>query len=138
MTPVQYLSKHVSVLSDRKQLYHRIFVRNLSTQSNKEKNSADSDDDEDDARDSEGRNKSEMIRTLSYCVLNTALHEALGFHGKPDKIAKIRDLLGLTGDVNGNELPIDFRTWCGIVAFAERYLTDLDKDLDPCNEVKKF
>lgn len=69
---------------------------------------------------------------------NILQNQVLGFHGKPDKIAKIRDLLGLASDVNANEIPIDFRTWCGIIAFSERYLTDLDKDLDPCNEVRQF
>uniref|UniRef100_A0A336LZR8 CSON012860 protein n=1 Tax=Culicoides sonorensis TaxID=179676 RepID=A0A336LZR8_CULSO len=135
LTPLQYLSKHVSVLSDRKQLYHRIFVRNLSTQTDRQKSGSDSEDD-DDYRESDAKEKAELVRTLSYSVLNKAMHEVLGFHGKPDKISKIRDLLGLTGDVNGNEIPIDFRTWCGIVAFSERYLTDLDKDLDPCNEIE--
>lgn len=134
MTPLQYLSKHVSVLSDRKQLYHRIFVRNLSTETDKHKSGSDSEDDEE-LREADAKEKAELVRTLSYSILDKAMHEVLGFHGKPDKITKIRDLLGLIGDVNGNEIPIDFRTWCGIVAFSERYLTDLDKDLDPCNEV---
>ncbi|XP_063708383.1 uncharacterized protein LOC134837009 [Culicoides brevitarsis] len=136
MTPLQYLSKHVSVLSDRKQLYHRIFVRNLSTVTDKNGKSASDSEDEEDLQEAESKGKADMVRTLSYSVLDKAMHEVLGFHGKADKIAKIRDLLGLVGDVNGNEVPIDFRTWCGIVAFSERYLTDLDKDLDPCNEIE--
>lgn len=135
MTPLQYLSRHVSVLSDRKQLYHRIFVRNLPAPSGKQKDNSDSED-EDEIQEQEAKEKLDIIRTLPYCVINKSMHEVLGFHGKPDKIAKIRDLIGLVQDKNGNEVPIDFRTWCGIVAFAERYLTDTDKEDDPCNEVK--
>lgn len=137
MTPLQYLGRHVSVLSDRKQLYHRIFVRNLPVPTGKKKDNSDSED-EDDVREQEAKEKLELIRTLPYCVLDKAMHEVLGFHGKPERISKIRDLIGLTTDRNGNEFPIDFRTWCGIVAFAERYLTDTDKDDDPCNEVRSF
>lgn len=134
MTPLQYLSRHVSVLSDRKQLYHRIFVRNLPAPSGKEKDNSDSEY-EDEVQEQEAKEKLELIRTLPYFVLDKAMHEVLGFHGKPDRICKIKDLIGLRGDMNGNEIPIDFRTWCGIVAFSERYLTDTDKELDPCNEV---
>lgn len=75
MTPLQYLSKHVSVLSDRKQLYHRIFVRNLSTVTDKHKSGSDSEDDEelrDDAKD-----KADLVRTLSYSILDKAMYEVL-------------------------------------------------------------
>lgn len=64
--------------------------------------------------------------------LNEALKHALGFHGTIEKINKVKEVLALDGP-ECKEL--NFRSWSGIVAFAERYLNELTVEEDPSDEV---
>ncbi|XP_029731485.2 uncharacterized protein LOC109622295 [Aedes albopictus] len=142
MTPIEYLKRHVVLGDDRKKLYHRIFVRNLSRDDGKSiQESLDSDS----VAETEApiqilesfRNlMADVTRLIPMANFDKAMHEALGFHGTSDKIYEIRELLELNYEYY-QEIPIDFRSWCGIVAFAERYIITQDRETDPCNELEQ-
>ncbi|XP_058835814.1 uncharacterized protein LOC131692667 [Topomyia yanbarensis] len=140
MTPIEYLKHHVVLSDDRKKLYHRIFVRNLPTDDVK---TAHESFDNESLPENEAPVQVESLRNLLADVtriipmanFDKAMHEALGFHGTPEKIFEIRDLLELNYEYY-QEIPIDFRSWCGIVAFAERYIITQDRKTDPCNELE--
>ncbi|XP_052891445.1 uncharacterized protein LOC128299498 [Anopheles moucheti] len=142
MTPIEYLHDYVVLSDDRKQLYHRIFARNLPREEPKASGVLESIDSDSLPETETGPIEVDSTRNLladvtRYIPMNCfdkALHEALGFHGTPERIAAIRELLELNYDPF-HELQIDFRTWCGIVAFSERFINTLDRELDPCDEV---
>lgn len=135
---IDYLSKYVFIQSDKKQLYHRIFLKYLPKR----------EDNENDDNNIFGRNSSlnlnnritrrnnHLERFLPMESLGIAMKEVLGFHGTDDKINEIRDLLNITQD---QEIEIDYRTFCGIIAFSERYIlnTKLGQLDDPRNEVNR-
>ena len=125
LSPLEYLSKYVFLLNDKKQLYHRIFIKYLP----KDKVVEEKEHEEFFAASLNQRTQMEPDRVLPYNMIDNAMKDVLGFHGTDEKIVEVRELLQL--NVN-NEMPIDFRTWCGIVAFAERFITTLD---DSRNEV---
>uniref|UniRef100_A0A182IRK7 Uncharacterized protein n=1 Tax=Anopheles atroparvus TaxID=41427 RepID=A0A182IRK7_ANOAO len=144
MTPIEYLHDYVVLSGDRKQLYHRIFVRNLPREEPKTSGGTLESIDSDSLPETETgpievdstRNLlADVTRFIPMECFDRALHEALGFHGTPERIAAIRELLELNYDPF-HELQIDFRTWCGIVAFAERYINTLDREQDPCDELE--
>uniref|UniRef100_A0A182XFR0 Uncharacterized protein n=1 Tax=Anopheles quadriannulatus TaxID=34691 RepID=A0A182XFR0_ANOQN len=143
MTPIEYLHDHVVLSNDRKQLYHRIFARNLPREETKASGALESVDSDSLPETETGPLEVDSTRNLladvtRYIPMNCfdkALHEALGFHGTPERIAAIRELLELNYDPF-NELQIDFRTWCGIVAFSERFINSLDREQDPCDELE--
>lgn len=139
MTPIEYLKRHVVLGDDRKKLYHRIFVRNLPKDDGRsalESNDSDSiPETEVPVQVESYRNLlADVTRLIPMANFDKAMHEALGFHGTSDKIYEIRELLELNYEYY-QEIPIDFRSWCGIVAFAERYIITQDREVDPCNEV---
>uniref|UniRef100_A0A182PK99 Uncharacterized protein n=1 Tax=Anopheles epiroticus TaxID=199890 RepID=A0A182PK99_9DIPT len=143
MTPIEYLHDYVVLSDDRKQLYHRIFARNLPREEPKASGVLESVDSDSLPETETGPIEVDSTRNLladvtRYIPMNCfdkALHEALGFHGTPERIAAIRELLELNYDPF-NELQIDFRTWCGIVAFSERFINSLDREQDPCDELE--
>ncbi|EAA00446.5 AGAP012002-PA, partial [Anopheles gambiae str. PEST] len=143
MTPIEYLHDHVVLSNDRKQLYHRIFARNLPREEPKASGALESVDSDSLPETETGPLEVDSTRNLladvtRYIPMNCfdkALHEALGFHGTAERIAAIRELLELNYDPF-NELQIDFRTWCGIVAFSERFINSLDREQDPCDELE--
>uniref|UniRef100_A0A182JPR6 Uncharacterized protein n=1 Tax=Anopheles christyi TaxID=43041 RepID=A0A182JPR6_9DIPT len=143
MTPIEYLHDYVVLSNDRKQLYHRIFARNLPREEPKASGALESVDSDSLPETETGPIEVDSTRNLladvtRYIPMNCfdkALHEALGFHGTPERIAAIRELLELNYDPF-NELQIDFRTWCGIVAFSERFINSLDREQDPCDELE--
>lgn len=71
-------------------------------------------------------------RTIPSAKLEQALQDVLGFHGSLEKIHQILQYLYIP---DGSE--INFRFWCGMVAFAERYLNQLPKDEDPLDEIEE-
>ncbi|XP_053658709.1 uncharacterized protein LOC128707778 [Anopheles marshallii] len=143
MTPIEYLHDYVVLSDDRKQLYHRIFARNLPREEPKASGVLESIDSDSLPETETGPIEVDSTRNLladvtRYIPMNCfdkALHEALGFHGTPERIAAIRELLELNYDPF-HELQIDFRTWCGIVAFSERFINTLDREQDPCDELE--
>lgn len=130
-----YLSKYVFVEDDKKQLYHRIFVKYLpKDKTNREEN----DNEEFFARANSGGKrggKDDLLlqRALQDDNLKEALEEILGFHGTEENIQEILNYLELE---NYEDVHINFRTFSGIVAFAERLITRLDQNEDPRNEIE--
>lgn len=142
MTPIEYLKRHVVLGDDRKKLYHRIFVRNLSRDDGRSiQESLDSESIAETEAPSQVQESfrnlmADVTRLIPMSNFDKAMHEALGFHGTSDKIYEIRELLELNYEYY-QEIPIDFRSWCGIVAFAERYIITQDRETDPCNELEQ-
>lgn len=138
MTPMKYLSHYVIVSNKLKQQYRRIFLKNLPEEIEEEKPKIDDLDNESPRNDSEKAKQPikidlDKIRTLPLPVFDKALQEVLGFHGTIEKIQEIKEILEI--DTKADQNFIDFRLWCGIVAFSERFITKINKNLDPCNEV---
>lgn len=135
LTPLDYLSKFVFVEDDKKQLYHRIFVKYLpKDKTNREEN----DNDEFFVRAGSGSKtpgKDDLLlsRSLQDENVSEALREVLGFHATDDKITEIMSYLELD---QLEDVLINFRTFSGIVAFAERLITTLDQNEDPRNEIE--
>lgn len=135
LTPLNYLSKFVYIEGDKKQLYHRIFVKYLpKDKTNREEN----DNEEFFARASSAGKKNVkedllLTRSLQDDDLTDALKEVLGFHATEEKINEILRYLELE---NLEDIIINFRTFSGIVAFAERLITSLDQGEDPRNEIE--
>lgn len=134
MTPLDYLSKFVFVDDDKKQLYHRIFVKYLpKDKTNREEN----DNDEFFVRAGSGSKTPGkdllLARSLQDESLNEALREVLGFHATDEKITEILRYLELE---KLEDVVINFRTFAGIVAFAERLITTLNQNDDPRNEIE--
>lgn len=138
MTAIKYLSQYVIVSNKLKQQYRRIFLKNLPEEIEEEKPKIDDTDNESPRIDSEKirqpiKSDLDKIRTLPLPVFNKALQEVLGFHGTIEKIQEIKEILAI--DTKSDQNYIDFRLWCGIVAFSERFITKINRNLDPCNEV---
>lgn len=138
MTPIKYLGQFVIVSNKLKQQYRRIFLKNLPEEIEEEKPKIDDLDNESPRNDSEKIKKPikidlEKKRTLPLPVFDKALQEVLGFHGTIEKIQEIKEILNI--EIEDEQNFIDFRLWCGIVAFAERFITKINRNSDPCNEV---
>lgn len=129
---IEYLSKYVYLKSDKKQLYHRVFEKYLPA----DKTTRDDNDDnlfgENSSINFNNRRNNHAERFLPIDSLNTAMKEVLGFHGTIEKINEVRDLLDVSETVD-----IDYRMFCGIIAFSERYIlnTSLNQPDDPRDEV---
>ena len=136
LTSFDYLSKYVFVEDDKKQLYHRIFVKHLPKDKiNREEN----DNEEFFARINSGGKggvREDLLlqsRSLLGENLSEALKEILGFHGTDERIQEILNYLELD---NYEDVHINFRAFSGIVAFAERLITTLNQNEDPRNEIE--
>lgn len=83
-----------------------------------------------------GRDDWPAERTLACAaVLDAALSDVLGFYATPERVGEIRAMLGLTGGEPSPVATMNFRSWCGVVAFGERFLNALSREADPCDEV---
>lgn len=131
LTPMDYLSKFVYVEDDKKQLYHRVFVKYLP----KDKITGQENDNEEFfARvNSAGKKKDDLSRCLQDDDLVLSMKEVLGFHGTDEKVQEIFDCLKL--EIT-DETAINFRTFSGMVAFSERLITTLDQNEDQRNEIE--
>lgn len=131
MTPFDYVSKHIWISDYRKQLYRYVFTKFLP-EANEDNNNASAK-----KRESiiENDTKSSGImkeRTIAFSDLHGALKTVLGFHGTDEKIIEVRTILQLN---ERDHFAINYRSWCGIVAFAERYLNKTPRSEDRCDEV---
>ena len=132
--PLEYFSKFVFVEDDKKQLYHRIFVKFLPKDNRQE-----NDNEEFFSRSMPGDTKKNGKEDLLFnrCIqgesFTEALKEVLGFHGTEEKLQEILSYLEFNAV---EEVPINFRTFSGIVAFSERLITTLDQSEDPRNEIE--
>lgn len=148
LTPFTYLSRHVWISNHRKQLYRFVFNKYTcdATATPINVSSQEIDEAADDTRSmlfetpSDDSNKTLPIVEVKECTmsahsLNDALIDVLGFpvDAISHTIDEIRDMLDINGELEFAYLT--FRNWCGIVAFAERYLNSMPTDVDPCDEV---
>lgn len=130
MTPFGYISKHVWISEHRKQHYRFVFKKCLP-----------------DLEETQGKNSQLNVdhmeippikqeeRTISFVDIKGALADALGFHGTMEKINEILDLLHMN---ENDHKVLNFRSWCGLVAFSERYLNKLSHEEDPRDEVSNL
>lgn len=56
------------------------------------------------------------------------------FHANEENIQQILSYLEL--ETPGEEVAVNFRTFSGIVSFAERFITTLNQSEDPRNEIE--
>lgn len=148
LTPFTYLSRHVWISNHRKQLYRFVFNKYLCEAATQPMHlsSHEMDVAAEDTRSlfietpSDDSNKTIPFVDVKECTmsvhsLNDALIDVLGFpvDAISSKIDDIRDMLDINDELEFAYLT--FRNWCGIVAFAERYLNSMPMDVDPCDEV---
>lgn len=151
LTPFTYLSRHIWISDHRKQLYRFVFNKYRCEAVAQPLNASFHEMDVTTAEDtrsilfetpSDDSNKMMPFVDVKECTmsmlsLNDALIDVLGFpvDAISSTINEIRDMLDLNGECEFTYLT--FRNWCGIVAFAERYLNSMPMDVDPCDEVKE-
>lgn len=147
LTPYEYVSRHVWLSDYRKELCRCVFVKfqpppptppppmpmpPTSLSSGDEEHSCAG------AGGDGGDSVSDWLteRTLDCAtVLDAALGDVLGFYGTAERIAEIRAMLCMTADMGRPVAAMNFRSWCGVVAFGERFLNALSRETDPCDEV---
>lgn len=136
LTPFQYVSRCIWISAYRKQLYNYVFTKYLPESSDEYVNSPTSKRDHHysnmDFNSTKLTNRLIQERKIPYGHLVSALDDVLGFHGTPERISVIIEILQLNSDEHGE---INFRSWSGIVAFSERFLNKLSHEEDPCDEV---
>lgn len=134
ITPFEYVSRHVWISDYRKQLYKYVFEKYLPKEAVDGVQAIASSDEvvEGGVPD---RRVPFQHRTISFANLNDALADALGFHGTQAKVADIKAMLMLNAQQHS---AINFRSWCGLVAFGERFLNPLSHLEDRCDEVYMF
>ncbi|ALC44740.1 CG13449 [Drosophila busckii] len=128
MRPWDYLSKHVFVSQQRKQLYKRVFLKYL--------NRIEEPEPENELGNDEVPLTEYKERTMAWTSLPHALEDVLEFHGTEENVKRTLSYLDYSVQSAGD---LDFRTWCGIVSFAERLvLSDPEcSDDDTCDELEK-
>lgn len=134
----EYLSQFVWVSNHRKQLYRFVFNKYLCDSS---EGGLDDGNDGDSIESANTTEKPPSFFELSQCVmayssLDIALNDVLGYCGTVEQmsehIVKIKEMIF---DAETLIILISFRSWCGVVAFAERYLNPLSFEDDPSDEV---
>lgn len=146
LTPFEYLSWYVWISDHRKHLYRFVFNKYVcdavdQVEGDDNENNDGDDDVERDTPSHETTQKSIPAYEFLECVmpfteLVNAFTNVLGYCGPIEQMAdKIEQLLQLTQLNSSDHKWINFRSWCGLVAFAERYLNDLPFEEDLCDEV---
>lgn len=127
MTPFEYISKHVWISEHRKQHYRFVFKKFLPEPVDDAQGKSNPD------------NTSDVIptivheeRTISFSDIRNALPDALGFYGTLEKVNEILDVLRMNEE---DHKRLNFRSWCGLIAFSERILNKLSHEEDPRDEV---
>lgn len=146
LTPFEYLSWYVWISDHRKHLYRFVFNKYLCDAANAD-DADDRDDDYDDETEretpsNETTQKSIPLYEFKECVmpfaeLVNAFTNVLGYCGPIEQMSdKIQQIITLTQLTDADHQTVNFRSWCGLVAFAERYLNHLPFEEDPCDEVR--
>lgn len=142
LTPFEYLSEFVWISDHRKQLYRFVFNKYVV-----ECYGAGDNDDDTNTVDCETPVDNAPRKSLSYCQytecvmllkeLRNAFFDVLGYCGTTDHLAEqIAKLLQLVQLNLADSTRINYRSWCGLVAFAERFLNSTGFEEDPCDEVE--
>lgn len=135
MTVLDYLGNYVWVCNQRKQLFKRVFLQYLPTEviehdeatDNMVKNDGKADD------DSFPVLNEYVERKIPLSFFPKALEDVLEFYGTEQNISDILLLIEYEKEEPSKE--IDFRTWCGVVSFAERLALKNSNGSDSCDEV---
>lgn len=136
ITPFEYVSRHIWISEYRKQLYQLVFEKYLPEVVPVIAATA-ADGTVADALPELSPVVSELRapfkqRTIPFGSVDAALGDVLGFHGTPERVKAIKELLLLNEEEHGT---INYRSWCGIVAFGERYLNQSSREEDRCDAV---
>lgn len=144
LTAFEYLSQYVWISDHRKHLYRFVFnkyVCEAPTDLDIDNDNGDENELERDIPSHATHEKSIQAYVFNECIipfneLTKAFTNVLGYCGPIEQMSeKITKIILLT-KVNEHDNPtINFRSWCGLVAFAERYLNNLSFEEDPCDEV---
>lgn len=142
LTAFEYLSQYVWISDHRKHLYRFVFNKYVCEASNDLNIENDNDDElERDTPSHATQEKSIQAYIFQECVmafneLINAFTNVLGYCGPIEQMAeKINKIIHITRINEHDQSTINFRSWCGLVAFAERYLNNLPFEEDPCDEV---
>ncbi|XP_011201951.3 uncharacterized protein LOC105225258 isoform X1 [Bactrocera dorsalis] len=137
MTVLGYLGKYVWVSDQRKQLFKRVFLQYLPTEVIEHDETTDNMVKNDgNAEDDSYRVLNEYVeRKIPVSCFPKALEDVLEFYGTEQKISKILHLIEYENEESSKE--IDFRTWCGVVSFAERLALENSNASDSCDELEK-
>lgn len=144
LTVFEYLSQYVWISEHRKHLYRFVFNKYLCDVTDEQDIDNDNEDEHELERDTPSRTTEKSIQPYVFkeCVmpfteLTNAFTNVLGYCGPIDQMAhKIQQIIEVT-NVNEYDHPfINYRSWSGLVAFAERFLNKLSFDEDPCDEVR--
>lgn len=136
LTPIQYVSRHIWVSDNRKQLYQYVFNKFVV-----DPYAVRPDRTSDKLTVSHRAtpliiNSFDLVskreRTMVIKHLNQAMTLALGFYGTAENVDKVRAILQMN---NGEVTELNFRSWCGVIAFAERFLNELPVADDSIDEV---
>lgn len=145
LTVFEYLSQYVWVSDHRKHLYRFVFNRYVCDAPMDDDLLNENTDEHELDRDtpsSATHAKSIHAYVFKECVmpfreLNNAFTNVLGYCGPVEQMSeKIEKIVELTQVNEIDHGLINFRSWCGLVAFSERYLNDLSFEEDPCDEVR--
>lgn len=142
ITPFEYMSKYVWISDHRKQLYRLVFNKYVVECDDVGGNGNDSNDIECETPIDNVPSKSFSYCDYNECVipmkeLHRALFDVLGYCGATDRLSeKITEILAKIQLNQLDQSRMNYRSWCGLVAFAERYLNPTDFDEDPCDEVE--
>lgn len=147
LTPFEYLSRYVWISDYRKHLYRFVFNQYLSEMNDAMDVDCNEPDEDVQERDTPSSDTTTTNKSMiSFCVftecimpfdqLKTAFIDVLGYCGPVERcIEKITQIMELIQLNASDHSFIHFRSWCGLVAFAERFLNTVPFDLDPCDEV---
>lgn len=143
MTPFEYLSQYVWISDHRKHLYRYVFNKYVSETDDQQDNDNENEDDLIETETPSHATNEISIQAYEFkeCLMHLkdlpmAFENVLGYCGPVENVStKIDDITQLIGLNEINHSTINFRSWCGLVAFAERYLNDVSIDEDPCDEV---
>ncbi|KAM7356263.1 uncharacterized protein ACRADG_002068 [Cochliomyia hominivorax] len=140
MTALHYLGKYVWVSRQRKQIYKRIFLKYLKT-TTEQPPEITQPQQQQQLKDINFPLPEYQERYMNPTYLYQALEDVLEFYGTEKNINKVLELINyqeLLKDNEKQELLINFRSWCGIVAFAERLALDDPLCTDSCDELEKM
>lgn len=150
LTPFEYLSRYVWISDHRKHLYRFVFNKYLSEINDSMDADCNKMDGDVQERDTPSNDTTTTTATnksmISFCVftecimrfdqLKAAFDDVLGYCDPVErctgKVTQIMELVELNATDHSF---INFRSWCGLVAFAERFLNTVPFDLDLCDEV---
>lgn len=142
LTPFEYLSQYVWCSDHRKHLYRYIFNKYLCDATDEQQPEDDCDNEsERDTPSNAANEKSMQAYVFKECImpfgeLTNAFKNVLGYCGPIDEMSeKISTIIEITNVNDTDNSTINFRSFCGLVAFAERYLNNTPFEEDPLDEV---